>query len=715
MGKMTLADIRKKVPDLQTKIADLTKENETENAELADIANAIEEAQMLYDLEKAKLAPIEAYVEKNKSNTSPKIQGSIKAQQAEIKQIKSRMQKQKDIIDEKQKRKDEITKEGSEYSKREAEVAECQKQIDEICDILVQDPTINAEMQKAIKIKFGEEIESKNVENDKCQKAKEGIIAGLKDDSKDGLKKLVEDFKKAQEEHTEATYDSSITDMTPYRDALLKAKIELENTINSKFGVTVSRKDIKAMMSALETGKVDELSLPSLEKVISETEAEVKKLIESRDKAIQRIESKKVVGDTVVTTEMQENQENIDRLNQEVSTLDTEIADIDEQMKKIDEDIKKEEEALGEPSEEYKDFQEAQKALKDEHIIPVDVVEKLLEDPKIQKKYEEFEKADLALREAFQACKLTGKSEEPKKPENEDRDKAIEQLKKAIENYQSVAKELADETGYGVESWHNQLLCDINERAMDGDKEVLGNPAYFHTRNQEFKLVLNDKEAMNGGKAIDEYRAVESSLAKIDDAQESILKGDTTVEADKLFTEADKGYFGLMDKFTEASGLEKGTGLFPGVTIYDLLKGENKMSKKPLNRIKGFFKRIADKFRKEPIFEISDKKIEVMDRYDETKTSSVEEEIERRSSLEKLRAEKESLRLESEAKIGQRAGKNVELAQAEKRKEELAKSAPVKSSVIEATEIDLMKVKYDETIIQAAVEKVERDDDDGRD
>lgn len=710
MGKMTLADIRKKVPDLQTEIADLLKENEAENKELEGIATDIEEAQMLYELEEAKLAPIKAYIAKNKSNTSPKIQGSIKAQQNEQKQIESRMQKQKDIIEQKQARKDEITKKDSEYSKRESKIAECKKQIDEICDILVQDPTINAEMQKAVKIKFGEEIEAQNAKKDIYQKAKDGIVAGLKDDSKDGLKKLVEDLQKAKEEFDEATYDPS-KDIKTYQAALIKAQKELVDKVNSKFGVTIDRKDIQAMVSALDSGKIDELSLTSIEKTISEVEAEVTKLAESRDKALERIESKKVVGDVVTTPEMEANQQDIDRLTQEVTELDTEIKNIETQAEELDKDIKEKEDELGKPSEEYESFQAAEKALKDEHIIPYDIADKLLEKDDVQKKYEEFEKADLAVREAFQACKLTGKCEDPSKPENEDREKVIKQLQDAIANYQKISEELATMTNFDAESWHNYLLCDLNERAMDGDKDVLENSAYFHTNNQEFKLVLKDKEAMNDGKAIDEYIDVEDSLVKIDDAQEAILKGDFSVEADKLFSEPDKGYFDLMDKFTEASGLEKGKGLFPGVTIYDLLKGDNSMSKKPFNRIRGFFKRIADKFNRKPIFEIPESKLDAMDAYDEARTSSVEEEIGARKGLTDLYEEKKRLIKLSEDKVKTMAGKNVELAQATKRKEELAKKATTRSSSIEATEIDLMKVKYDETIVQAAVEKIERDDD----
>lgn len=708
MGKMTLSEIRKKVPDLQSKIEGLVKANEAENNELADIATAIEEAQMLYDLEAAKLAPIEDYVSKNKSTKSAKIQGSVIAQQSEIKKLKASMKKQKDIIDEKQKRREEITKDGSDYSKREAEAAECRKQIDEICDILVQDPTINAEMQKAVKIKFGEEIEMQNAKKDTYQKAKEGIIAGLKDDSKDGLKTLVEDLQKAKEEFDEATYDSS-KDIKVCQTALIDAQKELVNRINSKFGVTVNMKDVQAMISALDSGKIDELSLPGIETVISEVEAEVTKLTEARDKTLERIESKKVVGTPVVTPEMEANQQEIDNIEQEIGTLDTEIKDIEAQVADINKQIKEKEEELGEPSEEYKDFQEAEKALKDEHIIPDDVADELLEKPEVKTKYEEFEKADLAVREAFQACKLTGKCEEPGKDENADRDKVIKQLQDAITNYQKVSEELSTLTGFDIESWHNYLVIDLNERAMSGDKTILNNSAYTHTNNAEFKLVLDDKEAMKGGAAIDEYEAVEDSLVNIDKAQEEILKGKSLTEPEKLFSEPNKGYFDLMDKFTEASGLEKSKGLFPGVTIYDLLKGDNRMSKKPLNRIKGFFRNIANKFRRKEVLSLPDVKQDVVDRYYEKK-SEVSEEIASRADLEELYSKRDQLVQKSSDKSAELAGKSVDLSKAKDKRDELAKAAPAKSSTIEATEIDLMKVTYDETIVQTAIDKVERDD-----
>lgn len=713
MRKMTLSEIRKKVPDLQTEIVNLVKENQADVDTLARLDSEILDLQDLVDSSKKDLETAEEFIKKHAKSTDKVMMGAVAAYKQRKNAAEKTISAQQAEIDKKVAEKAEIEKPDSDYSKREAKVAECQKQIDEICDILVQDPTINAEMQKAIKIKFGEEIDAKNAKIDIYKKAKDGIMTGLKDDSKNGLKKLAEKLQKAQEEFDEATYDPS-KDIKAYQATLIKAKEKLTNAINSKFGVTIDKKDIRVIMSALESGKIDELSLPSIEKTISEAEAEVTKLAESRDKSLERIESKKVVGNPVATPEMEANQQEIDNLEQEIGTLDTEMKDIEAQVIDINKQIKEKEDELGEPSEEYKDFQEAQKALRDEHIIPEDIADELLEKPEVKSKYEEFEKADLAVREAFQACKLTGKCEEPGKDENVDRDKVIKQLQDAIANYQKVSEELSTLTGFDTESWHNHLLEDLNVRGMEGDKEILNNPAYFHTRNQEFKLILKDKEAMNGGKAIDEYEAVEGSLVKIDEAQEKILKGDSSVEADKLFAEPDKGYFKLMDKFTEASGFEKGSGLFPGVTIYDLLKGDNKMSKKPFNRIKGFFKRIADKFKKEPIFDIPESKLDVMDRYDETRTDSVQEEIGKRKDLEELYSRREQLVKQSDDKQTILAGKSVDLAKAKDKRDELAKSAPAKSSVIEATEIDLMKVKYDEAIVQAAIEKVERDDDDGR-
>lgn len=714
--KMTLSEIQSKVPELQTKIADLAKLNEDSNKRLAEIDSEIEDSETILKFDERNLKDIETYISEHKSSSSAKIQGSIKAQESRKKEIERRIPKQKKVIEDLKKERAEITKPDSEYSKRAAELQSVKAELDEICDILVQDPTINFHMQTAVMDKFDKEIKSKNEQKANYEKATKDIGGALKDDSADGLKTLVEEIKKAKEELDESLEDPA-KDSNAAKAKHLDAKKKLVDQVQAKYGVKLKPADISAMIAAMDSGKEDELTLPSIEKAIKDIDSTIEKLDKSREATIERLESKKVATAVKNTPEMEANQKDIDRITGEIGGLDTELADIDTQLEELNNQIKDKEKELGDPSEDYVELKDSEENLKKNHLI-IDEMVPDLEDPKsdLSKKYKEFEKADLAVRKAFQEAKgmRFNESEDGKdaKISSEDgRKELVENLQKAIENYKKVSEDLASMSGFDIESWQNFLQYDLNGR----DAGELDS-AYFHTNNQNFKDMLDDKEAMNNGKAIDEYDDVEESLSGIDKAQKDILNGKFDVSLDDLFMDKDKGYFSRLDKFQDASGFKKGKdGLFPNVSIYDLLRKNSMIEKSPLNRIKGFFKRIAQKIRPQKPFNMPEENQEAFERYVDARTPEVEKEIEERKGLEDLIKQRDALIAKRDTKTSERIGKNVELTQAQKRQEELAKSAPT-TSKIEATELEFRKVTHKDDIISAAVSREEekaKEDDDG--
>lgn len=709
---MTLVEIKTKVPELQTKIADLAKLNADSNKRLSEIETEIGEIQALKKIQEDAVKSYDDLISQYESSSSSRMQTAVKEykkkKDAANRVIKTHQNDIKKLEDEKK----EITKPDSDYSKRATELANVKQELDQICDILVQDPTINYHMQTAVMVKFDDEIEKQKLQKESNQKTSKDIGKSLQDDSKDGLKTLMDELITAKKE-LDASLDDPSKDSQAAKIKHLDVRKKLVDQIKTKFGVDVKPMDIEYMMSAVDSKQLDDLSIPSLELASKKIDSVIEKLEQSREKTLAAIEAKKVVGDVVATPEMEENQKDIERLTGEVDGLTSEIETIDTELAELDKQIKDKEEELGDPSEDYVELKDAEKNLKENNIITTDALPDLLDEKsELSKKYEEFEKADLAVRQAFQACKTPTEDGflDNKKPE-ERRNEAVDKLKQAISNYQKVAEELRDLSGYDPEAWQNYLAEDINSRVMD--KESI-DEAYYHTNDKNFKDMLDDKDVMNGGKAIDEYEAVEESLNKINEAQNKILKGKFDLPVEDLFKDPDKGYYKLMDDFQKASGLEKATN--GNVTVYDVMKNSYLVEKKPLSRIKGFFQRIASKFKVNKPFDIPGDRQEAIERYQDAKHAyGVEEEIESRKELEDLKSKRASLIAKRDAKTSEKIGKEVELTQAEERKVELEKSAPARVSKIEATEIDIRKMTYTDGFIQEAVDRVQRDlDEDGR-
>lgn len=696
---MTLSEIKTKVPELQTKIADLVKQNEADNKTISDIEAKIQEIKDLKEAKESELQLCNDFIKKHSGNTSKTIQSEVAKKIAGRNKLEGIIKGQKIAIRKLEDDRDDIKKPGTDYAKRADEAEKIQKDLDAICDLLVQDPTINTHMQTAVMVKFDNQIKNEEEKKENNKKAIENIRKGLKNGTKDGLKRTLEDLKEGNDKYKAARTDDSIDAndaLNTYRTACKK----LISEIKTKYGVNIKQADVDHILEEVDKGNLDSLTIPSLEKAMEKTDAVIKKLEESRDKRLETIQSK-IAPDAQLTQEIEENQEIIDNLTQEINDLTTEINTADTELAAKDTEISDKESDLGEPSDDYKELKEAEKELKDSHIITPELIPDLNDENSIiSKRYEMLKKSDLLVRKAFQNCKSL--KDEDKRPD------ALRKLQEEIDRYQRISEDITSLSGYDAEAWHNYLLEDLNNMIIDG--ETLDS-AYYHTENEAFKDVLYDKDTMARYTPMDEYEAVENSLEKIDSAQDKILKGDFSTNVEELFTEKDNGYYDRMNALDEAGKFKD-----IGCSIYDFIKGNVMVKRKPMNAIAKFFKNIGNKFKAKKLFEIPEKNQEVIDRFKKANKESLKDEIKARNELDSLKQEREDIKTKRDSKVAEKTGKEDELRVAEEKKDDLEKQAAAKtgSSPIQATDMDYRTIHFESDIVKAANDKVERDDDEGR-
>lgn len=702
--KMTLNEIKTKVPELQINIEKLVKDNENDTNRLSDIENDINVISIeLEDAEDEKKR-CQNFIDNYAENTNQKLQPIVDEKKKRIRELDNTIEGIKAALRQKEDERDDIKKPDTDYSKRASKIEELQKELNGICDILVQDPTINYHMQTAIMDKFDNEVQNETAEKEKSEKSNEDIKKALKDATKNGLKRTLEDLKDGKDKYNAALGDDSIDSTVAYKK-YKDAKKKLEEDVKNNFAVDLKPEDIAYILSEFEKGNLDSLKIPSLEKIAERSDAVIKKLEESKKTTLDRLESKKVIPDVQETQEMKDNQKDIDGINSELAGLTTEIDNMDKKLEKLDDSIKDKKDKLGKPSDDYKEFKNAEQNLKDKHLIVDDMVPDLKDsDSDLSKKYKKFEDADLAVRKAFQECKV--------KEKEEDRKQALADLKQAIDSYKTVSKELEDLSGFDIESWQNYLKEDLNSRAMK--RETLDS-AYFHTNNQRFKDMKDDKDILNDGDAINEYTEVETSLKQLDDAQTSVLNGNN-IAIEDLY----KGYYGKLDAFQDASGLEKGENNASIPYLLDL-KNKSLIKRRPINRVKNFFKRIGQKIKPKKPFKITEENKEAIAEYKNARTENdeLENEIKDRNELENLISKRDALKSQRDAKFVEKNKKEDALTKAKEKQNDLAKNAAKNAqstSKIEAAETDFRKVTYNDDIIKAAVKREEEKakEDEGR-
>lgn len=716
MAKKTLDEIRKSMTELQSEITSLTTTRKTYVAEMDRLNSDEQDIIIAMDDDKEQLKSLRKFVSENdKGNLTPRMASRIKEKKNKIKTLERALATQKTELDKIKKEKTEIQKK-PEYAETEKKLADAQSKLDGIFDILEQDPTINKQLQLAVKYQFKTEIDAQNKIKEGYEKFGKDLSKAMKDGSKDNLKTLVEELSESKKERDEADNDEN-ADSNAAKKKFFDARKKLQDEIKSKFGIEIDSKDVEYILKAVSNNQLDNLSLPSATSKIQEADSMISKLETSRDTRLKELEAKKAKPQLQNTDLIEENRKKIEEfkngietiLKPQIEALDTEIADIDTQIEDTDKKITKEEANLGEPSDEYKEAKKIEQELKDKHIVIEELVPELDDEKSnVSKKFEDFTKADLDVRKAFQKCKV------------DDSKEAMQELKDKISEYQLIALDLEDLTGYDIESWQNYLKEVLNDRIEEG--ETLDS-AYYHTDNENLQLLEKDSAIRNNEDALDAYDELVEKTENIDKLQFAILNGKPApASVDEAFNDPDKGYYSSIKELEKASGLDGGKGVVEDVKIFDLLKNAKMIQSGIFNKVKGFFSKLASKFKPKKFFEPPKDSDKLVKKYRDALTPEVKDEIKARRELENLKRDRLGLDIlkvskESEReKLAEKGTKALEEIQVlEDRNEELAREDAGRAvdSQIEQTD-DLEFVTREDDIVKAYSDTRGKDDDDGR-
>lgn len=715
MAKKTLDEIRKDMTDLQSQITSLTATRKTYADDMDRLTSDEQDIIIAMDDDKSQLESLEKFVSENDNgNVTKRMEARIKEKKNRIKTLQRAISTQKAELEKIKKEKEEIQKK-PEYAETEKKLTEAQSKLDGIFDILEQDPTINKQLQLAVKYQFKTEIDAQKKIKDGYSKFGEDLSKAMKDGSKDKLKTLVEELSESKKEKEKADNDIN-ADSNAAKKKFFDARKKFQEEIKSKFGIDIDYKDVDYILKAVSSNKLDNLMLPSATAKIQEADSKISKLEASRDKRLTELESKKAKPQLQNTDLIEENRKKIEEFRNGIDTilvpqieaLDAEIDDIDAKIDDTDKKIAKEEADLGEPSDEYKEAKKIEQELKDNHIIIEELVPDLDdENSEVSKSFEKFTEADLGVRKAFQKCKV------------DDSPEAIQELKEKIAEYQVIALDLQDLTGYDIESWQNYLKEVLNDRIEDG--ETLDS-AYYHTDNENLELLEKDSAIRKNEDALDAYDELVEKTENVDKLQLAILNGKPApASVDEVFNDPDKGYYAAIKGLEKASGLDGGKGVVEDVKIFDLLKSAKMIQSGIFNKVKGFFSKLVSKFKPKKFFEPPKDSDKLVKKYHDALTPEVEDEIKSRKGLEKLRADRlglDALKISKETERDDLAERGRialdEIKALEDRNEELANedAARAVESKIEQTD-DLEFVTREDDIVKAYSDTRGKDDDDG--
>lgn len=713
--KMTLDEIRKSMPKLQGKVADLTTKRESFASEISKLTSEEQDLEILIADDKEAIESCKKFISANEANKNSRIATKVADRKKQLAFTEKKLKDKLAEVEKIKKDKSEIEKK-PEYAKIEKELSEAKGKLDEIYDVLEQDPTINAQLQLAVKYKFKTEIDKQKALKENYLKLGKDLSEAMKDGSKDALKPLIENLIKSKEEREEADNDPN-ADSNSAKKKYFEARKNVQEELKNRFGINAEPMDVDYIVKAVSTNQLNNLMLPSASLKIQEIDSVVAKLEASRDKRLSELESKKATPAKQNEALIEENRAKIEEFKNGIDTiltpriqdLDEQIDDLDEQIDALDKEISKEAANLDEPSDDYKNLKEIEQELKDNHIIIEDFIPELDdEDSNISKMFEEFTKADLEVRKAFQKCKM------------DDSPEALEELKDKIEEYKSIAEGMQNYSGYDIESWQNYLKETLNDRIEDG--ETLDS-AYYHTDNESLIELEKDETIRKNDDALDAYDEVFDKTIEVDKAQKEILNGNfgaVMASVDGLFTDPDKGYYKAIEKLEEKTGLKK--GFADKVNIFDLLKNSKLVKPGAWNKVKGFFKNLGAKLSPKRFFEPPKDADKLIKKYNKAKTPEVEEEMKARSKVESLirdlsELESDKAFAESDRKdlLDRREQATEVVTSLEAKNEELAREDATRTvtSKLEQTE-DLEFVTREDSLVEMYTDSRMKDDDDGR-
>lgn len=565
---MTLEEIRSEMPKLQGKISILLKRQEGYTKDLVDISDEMKDVEILMADDKATIERCDAFINAHKASKNPEIKARVQASEAEKKKAEISFAANKKKMEELQESKEEIENhpENVQISK---EVQEAKNKLNEICEVLQQNPTINDRLQEAIRYEYYVEIKKQQDEKGKYEKLNGEFGKSLKDSSNNGLKKLIDEIRTSKQEMYASIDDMSV-DSNAAKKRYDDAKKALRNEIKNKYGIEASLEDITYILDYSDGKIEDEFSLPSAESKIAHFDKIITKLEESRDARLAELESKKVQpapASPESQEEIEQNEKKIEELNNESVAITPQIDELTAQIEELDQKIAEagDEEEPSQP-ENSEELAKIEAELKKQHIISDEVVTDLKnEDSEISKLFKQFTEADLNLRRAIAECELDPSEE------------AMDKLQDKIVKYKEIAEFLQGKSGYDIKSWQYYLREGINQKLED--KESVDS-IYFRPLNRDLYKLKGDRDIAGYADAEETYYEVEETVRDIDEDMDAILFGD--------FEKAQT----IKDDFTNYhQGLTDLDAYVEDTSVYKLLKKPDLIEVKPWHKFKNFVAR----------------------------------------------------------------------------------------------------------------------------
>lgn len=615
------------MPKLQQSITRLTQARKQFTEDIADINNEIAGHRALSADDKAQMDLLDAFIVNNESSSVPDVIARVTEYRKQKADLEKAMQDREKTIEDLEK--DRKTIEEEPLNKQLAkELGEARTKLDSIFETLEKDPVINAKLQEAVKFEYFNEIQKQKEEKAKFVELSSKLEASIKDGSSDGLKDLVDKTVTRRSTYLKGMHDVNI-DPKQARTNYLNSSNALVNQIKAKFGVELkSQEDIDYILD-FASGKVTgEFTLPSAAKKLETTDRIIAKLEEKRDERLAELSGKAVApASPENTAEIEDNKKIIEQLEKEnTETYNPAIA---EATQKIDEIEAKIDEKTKVTPDDKKALEDAEQDLKDKKIISEEVVTDLKdENSDISKLFKQFVEADMALRKAF------------KKNEYDKTDEAKQKLQDAVLAYKGIAEELANKSGYDIESWQNYNKHLLNQRIDDGETI---DSIYTYPQKRNFYKLADDRNVKKSDDAVAAYNDAYDKLEEIDEQEAGILDGDFSL-VPGLVTALEE-YHTSMDAMQNYTDSE--------LDVYGVVRG-NALTKVSLfTRFKNFVGRAVNHVKTK--FEVPNSKEgpELVEAYLSKKPgASLSEED--KEELEALRAEKDRLSTERQVLVNKR-------------------------------------------------------------
>jgi len=592
---MTLAEIRVEMPELQGRIESLKQRRRQFTNELEEIKANLASLETLINEYNKSIARYEEFLSENESSTVPGIVARV---------------------NEYKKRKDDDEKAKKD---RENEIADLKKDKEN----LENDP-LYKQMNKEI------------------DEAKEKLEASLKDSSRDGLKTSAENTVKRRKTYLNAMFDDKINPQKARRN-LLGSITSLKNDIKSKFGVEIkSQEDMDYILDYVAGKVTGKFKLPSAESKLEKTDRIVAKLEEKRDAKLAELSSKAIAPISPQNThKIEENTQLIEDLRRENDeSLTPAIAEATQKISELDAKINEKTQVT---PEDIAALEEAERKLKQNHVISEEVVTDLKdENSDLSQLFKKFVEADLELRKAF------------RENEYDKTDEAKNALVDAIGKYKVIAEQLASESGYSIEAWQYYNKSLLNKKILSGETI---DDIYTYPEKRNFYKLSGDKRVKKNKVAIGQYNDICEDLSDIDELENKILDGDFSVPA-ALISSLEKYHTSVGALHSNMSSV---------LDVYGIIKGNQMTKPSMLTRIKNFF----GKFKDQVLFELPRNGKNLIDDYLSKKPGANLSE-EEKEELENLRREKEDLtngrsafedkKIDNENIIAQLETENTELA-----------------------------------------------------